>query len=127
MKADKYYNGACANQVMRKNGKDADVSGLDAAEECNRLDKRIEELEKDLKDSKFWQAHWKNESSTAKAQLAGEKGMRQMAITDLTEQAKQLERVQNEEDGYICSTCGRLDNLCGQAHGLCRSTTGAER
>ena len=41
-----YYNGACANQVMRKNG-GVDVSGLDAAEECNRLLNRIKELEAD--------------------------------------------------------------------------------
>ena len=41
----KYYNGACANQVMRQNGKPGDVSGVDAAEECNRLDNRIEHLE----------------------------------------------------------------------------------
>ena len=30
----------------------------------------IEKLEADLNDSKFWQNHWKNESSSAKAQLA---------------------------------------------------------
>jgi hypothetical protein len=48
MAMDKYYNGSCANQVMRKNGELGDVSGVDAADECNRLDKRITELERKL-------------------------------------------------------------------------------
>ena len=33
----------------------------------------------------------------------------------------QVDAVQNAEDGYICDTCGRLDYLCGKAHGLCRT------
>jgi hypothetical protein len=32
-----------------------------------------------------------------------------------------LAAVQNSEDGYVCSKCGRLDNLCGANQGLCRT------